>query len=350
MNIATWMNDTLHNLWESCEVGKIKNIVEDIEGITNEQILSVLHGEQRFYDDDGGLSLEDSTPSENLSTKAIEDNFRDKYYDLISRVVSYSFGISKNYDFDDREGFLYYWKLISNYNKKIEELDEDYKAFVELTGCNNIELEEILKKVYNDLKAEEETDRWDIPVTSSLSYEQVNKDLLNNLNLSNRHVLNLLASTKNYRALATVQMTGSNGMDLLVDYKLAQNNADEARGDKVFAEDILNCIWNSGWLSPNGEFYGCPDLAHVAFTEKLCKHLEIQGVDGNYDRALELKGWIKFSSGRWLYFKDDLVPTKRQLKVISTWLNERAKDTKVYLGEGFVSYDILESLINSAPE
>ena len=177
MNIAAWMNDTLHNLWENCEVGKIKNIVEDIEGITNEQILSVLHGEQRFYDDDGGLSLEDSTPSENLSTKAIEDNFRDKYYDLISRVVSYSFGISKNYDFDDREGFLYYWKLISNYNKKIEELDEDYKAFVELTGCNNIELEEILKKVYNDLKAEEETDRWDIPVTSSLSYEQVNKDL-----------------------------------------------------------------------------------------------------------------------------------------------------------------------------
>lgn len=80
------------------------------------------------------------------------------------------------------------------------------------------------------------------------------------------------------------------------------------------------------------------------------EHLEIQSVDGNYDRALELKGWIKFSSGRWLYFKDDFVPTKRQLKVISTWLNERAKDTKVYLGEGFVSYDILESLINSALE
>lgn len=310
MNIAAWMNDTLHNLWENCEVGKIKNIVEDIEGITNEQILSVLHGEQRFYDDDGGLSLEDSTPSENLSTKAIEDNFRDKYYDLISRVVSYSFGISKNYDFDDREGFLYYWKLISNYNKKIEELDEDYKAFVELTGCNNIELEEVLKKVYNDLKAEEEADRWDIPVTSSLSYEQVNRDLLNNLNLSNRHVLNLLASTKNYRALATVQMTGSNGMDLLVDYKLAQNNADEARGNKVFAEDILNCIWNSGWLSPNGEFYGCPDLAHVAFTEKLCKHLEIQSVDGNYDRALELKGWIKFSSGRGYTLKMTLFQLK----------------------------------------
>lgn len=64
-----------------------------------------------------------------------------------------------------------------------------------------------------------------------------------------------------------MKVTGSNGMDLLLKYKQAQREADEARGNKIFSEDIMNCIWNSGWLSPSGEFYGCPDLGHVEFTK-----------------------------------------------------------------------------------
>lgn len=146
-----------------------------------------------------------------------------------------------------------------------------------------------------------------------------------------------------------MKVTGSNGMDLLLKYKQAQREADEARGNKIFSEDIMNCIWNSGWLSPSGEFYGCPDLSHVEFTKKLVECLNISDVcDNNYDRALELDGWIKFSSGRWLYMEEDFNPSKAQLQIIFKWAHDKADDFRVYLGDEFVNLDVLQCKINSA--
>jgi hypothetical protein len=340
MKIAEQLNDTLRRLWEDCKVKKLNEIVKGIEGISNEQVLSVLQGEKNFYDtDDGGLLLEDSTPEEHLSIESVLNNFKYQYEDLTSRIVSYSFSMRENYNEDDYEGFLHYWRLLNNYTGSLTRLQENYKEFVELTGIDEIQPKEILKEVYNELKEDEDEG----------SYKNVNDYWLHTLNFSHLHVKNLLVLEKNYSALEIMKVTGSNGMDLLLKYKQAQREADEARGNKIFSEDIMNCIWNSGWLSPSGEFYGCPDLSHVEFTKKLVECLNISDVcDNNYDRALELDGWIKFSSGRWLYMEEDFKPSKAQLQIIFKWAHDKADDFRVYLGDEFVNLDVLQCKINSA--
>ena len=317
MRIAEQINDMLRRCWEEGEVKKVNEILDGVEGISSEQALSVLQGEKSFCDtDDGGLLLEDSTPEEHLSIESVLNNFKYQYEDLASRIVSYSFGMRENYNEDDYEGFLHYWRLLNNYTGSLIRLQENYKEFVELTGIDEIQPKEILKEVYNELKEDEDEG----------SYKNVNDYWLHTLNFSHLHVKNLLVLEKNYSALEIMKVTGSNGMDLLLKYKQAQREADEARGNKIFSEDIMNCIWNSGWLSPSGEFYGCPD--HVEFTKKLVECLNISDVcDNNYDRALELDGWIKFSSGRWLYMEEDF---------------------RVYLGDEFVNLDVLQCKINSA--
>lgn len=93
----------------------------------------------------------------------------------------------------------------------------------------------------------------------------------------------------------------------------------------------------------------CPDLGHIEFTKKLVECLNISDVcDNNYDRALELDGWIKFSSGRWLYMKEDFKPSKAQLQIIFKWAHDKADDFRVYLGNEFVNLDVLQCKINSA--
>lgn len=339
MKIAEQLNDTLRRLWEDCKVKKLNEILKGIEGISNEQVLSVLQGEKNFYDtDDGGLLLEDSTPEEHLSIDSVLNNFKYQYKDLISRIVSYSFGMNENYNEDDYEGFLHYWGLLSNYTESFKKLQENYKEFVKLTGVDTIRLKEIVEETYHELKEDED----------EYSYKNINNRWLRTLNFSHLHVKNLLALEKNYSALEIMKVTGSNGMELLLEYKQAQREADEARGDRIFSEDIMNCIWNSGWLSPSGEFYGCPDLGHIEFTKRLVKHLGIDNVHDNCDRTLELDGWIKFSSGRWLYMEEDFKPSKAQLQVIFRWAHEKADDFRVYLGDEFVNLDILQSKINSA--
>lgn len=52
MKIAEQLNDTLRRLWEDCKVKKLNEILKGIEGISNEQVLSVLQGEKNFYDTD----------------------------------------------------------------------------------------------------------------------------------------------------------------------------------------------------------------------------------------------------------------------------------------------------------
>lgn len=63
---------------------------------------------------------------------------------------------------------------------------------------------------------------------------------------------------------------------------------------------------------------------------------------------VEVNGWIKFSSGRWLYMEEDFKPSKAQLQIIFKWAHDKADDFRVYLGDEFVNLDVLQCKINSA--
>lgn len=83
-----------------------------------------------------------------------------------------------------------------------------------------------------------------------------------------------------------MQIDHTNGLNYLESHRNAQEEMDELRANDIHPENILETIWNSGWLAPDGRFYGCPDLSHKEFSEKLYsmkEHLKL-GLDKEITR------------------------------------------------------------------
>jgi hypothetical protein len=51
----------------------------------------------------------------------------------------------------------------------------------------------------------------------------------------------------------------------------------------------------SGWLLPNGNYYGCGSMEHIGLATNLMEHLNISVPDSNHERHAEDLGWIKIS-------------------------------------------------------
>lgn len=179
------------------------------------------------------------------------------------------------------------------------------------------------------------------------SYKDLVFEYLSTLNFNFKYALDYLIREHNYQTIELLKLDLSNGLKYIPEHKKAQSELDTLRGDDIFPEDILECIWNSGWLSPNGELYGCPDYDHINFSDRLVKYLNLSGT--NSDRILETNGYIKFSCGRWLYIEEDLTPTIKQLETILKWNEERNKGLKICIGgqPKMVNVDIIESRLNS---
>jgi hypothetical protein len=70
----------------------------------------------------------------------------------------------------------------------------------------------------------------------------------------------------------------------------------------------------SGWLLPNGNYYGCGSMEHIGLAEALLKHTGSK-VDhnGNSELLAEAFGWVKISrSMMGLYVMCKKTPTKKQ--------------------------------------
>lgn len=140
-----------------------------------------------------------------------------------------------------------------------------------------------------------------------------------------------------------IQQTKTNGRDLSIDHKLFQKRLWEENGLKK--ENPKETKYNSGFISPKGDFYGCPDMAHVAVSEELCKLLSVaipaeafRLGSAKFERALEQLGWITLSSGRAVYRKDDnpLIPTIEQWEAVLAWMDnpinkESSSSRRIYV-------------------
>ena len=77
-----------------------------------------------------------------------------------------------------------------------------------------------------------------------------------------------------------------------------------------------------GWVSPTGEFYGCPFTGHIDLSYEIIRgNLGIDDFD-NSERELEKRGWLKIGGGGALcYFeKDDKVKiTQAQIDLLHDW-------------------------------
>jgi hypothetical protein len=84
--------------------------------------------------------------------------------------------------------------------------------------------------------------------------------------------------------------------------------------ESIEAEDTRKTEWQSGYIDPEGHFYGCSDLNHKNFSVSLCEKFGIKDnhyvSDGNkmvqdddFDAqvALDEAGWVKVSMGRFYW-------------------------------------------------
>jgi hypothetical protein len=71
----------------------------------------------------------------------------------------------------------------------------------------------------------------------------------------------------------------------------------------------------SGWLLPNGNYYGCGSMEHIGLAESLLKHIGSKfDHNGNAELMAESYGWVKISrSCTGLYVGCKKKPTKKQL-------------------------------------
>ncbi|HOP41099.1 MAG TPA: hypothetical protein PLI53_08645 [Geobacteraceae bacterium] len=68
-----------------------------------------------------------------------------------------------------------------------------------------------------------------------------------------------------------IQQTRTNGRELSITHKLYQEHRYNATG--LVAEDPRSTKYNSAWISPDGEFYGMPDLWHATVAVEILELL-----------------------------------------------------------------------------
>ena len=167
------------------------------------------------------------------------------------------------------------------------------------------------------------------------------------LNFDPLYAINTLALNKNHTALNFIQITGENGFHYLDEHRTAQRDAYQT--DEIVSDDIVDSVWNSGWLAPDGTFYGCPDLNHGDLDDRLWRHLS-NGDTNNGEtsgRNIEKLGYIKLSSGRWLLPDSNYIPTKRQLEEIIRCQNDKYKTPRTYYEDGFMNVEVLKSKLKN---
>jgi hypothetical protein len=106
-----------------------------------------------------------------------------------------------------------------------------------------------------------------------------------------------------------LMMTIENGGDIS---SLPSVDAMMNRGSnvEVVLDDHMTSA--SGWLLPNGNYYGCGPMEHIGLAESLLEHIKVEH-DGNAERAAETLGWVKISkTGFGLYVCCERKPTKKQ--------------------------------------
>lgn len=339
----------LRNFWKDCKINSILKIQETLPDIDNKTLLKILEGEKKLLTEDGiNYTLEDDYEENisNLSRDYIQESFEYKFMNLASQVRNYSKGIYINID-EDKE---YYYTLLKQTFKEINEVENNWKLFCNLIECDiNIRIEDYLdnEETLDSDELSSIISRYSNSSNKTISYKDAVSEYLSTLNFSYKYALDYLIKKKRYQTIELIKIDLSNGLKYIPEHEVAQSDVDTLRGDNIFPENILECIWNSGWLSPNGELYGCPDCDHINFSDRLVKYLNLSGT--NSDRILETNGYIKFSCGRWLYMEKDFTPTIAQLETILKWNKEKNKSLKICIGDGLsmVNVDIIESKLNS---
>lgn len=366
MMVANQINGFLREKWLNLEISKIREIQEGIEGLTDDVLILICTNQAFFVDVDGGMDLgyNEEMADPECSIENRFKSFCSRLKESISSIIGYAYGLkhySKEYiwklkcdDYDSNDVSTYLEYVVSA-SKEYQKLLNEFDLFTELTGRTDLELNkyEALIDVLIDMKNEEQEDVLDKCTKEILSLHKNYITDYEDLNFEPLHAVNRLALESNMVALEFMQISGTNGIHYLPEHKEAQENAYNSKDDVTTPDDIVKSVWNSGWLAPDGTFYGCPDLRHVEFDDELYAVLKTPESEANAEswyntsRKIESLGYIKLSEGRWLLPNYDFIPTKEQLKAIIRCQKEKYKTPKTYYRDGFIGLDVIECKLNN---
>lgn len=369
---AESINTFIQQNWIDLRISKLRELQVGIDGLTDDILLDICLGKAYFVDSPDGMDLEynnsEDSDLQEYSITSINRNFKSRLDDIVSSIIGYSYGLQHYseeyidntnidiYDSSDVSKYLFYViNACSEYNSLFSEFD----LFVKLVGEDlGFELNKYESLIGALLDIKHEREKEEIKFTQSTGKiavlrKQVSTPTYEDLNFEPLHAVNRLALDNNMVALEFLQITGSNGLHYLPEHRKAQEDTYAAKKDKTIPDDIVKSIWNSGWIAPDGTFYGCPDLQHVEFDDLLYEKIktpesdsETVGIFTN-GRRIELLGYIKLSEGRWLLPYPKFIPTREQLQVIIKCQKEKYKTTRVYYNDGFLGLDVIESKLNN---
>jgi hypothetical protein len=77
-------------------------------------------------------------------------------------------------------------------------------------------------------------------------------------------------------------------------------------------EPVYKISSDSGWLSPDGKFYGCSYEGHIRLAQQL----------GYEEKELENLNWVKMSARRFFRGNYDIEPSQKQRDLIFDWCHE----------------------------
>ena len=95
----------------------------------------------------------------------------------------------------------------------------------------------------------------------------------------------------------------------------------ESNRKEIVPENVVKTTWQSGYINPQGEFFGCSDINHINFSEDICKMLNVKKEGDKLDAQVYLdeQGWIKISVNRFNW-DPNTVPTQTQKDTIFDYM------------------------------
>lgn len=361
---ADLINDFIHKSWSDLKISKLREFQNEINNLSDNILLDICLRKVCFVDSsDGGMELKcndlENEDLEKYSIQSINYEFKSRLDKIVYDIIAYSHGLKHyseeyidglNDDIYDSSDISKYMFYVIDACKKYDSLFSEFDLFIKLVGDDyNFELNEYdsLIKALLDMKHEREDDK--------LKYDKIRVSIptYKDLNFSPSHVINKLITDENTTALEFLRISGSNGMHYLQEHREAQEYEYSIKEDKTTPDDIVKSVWNSGWVAPDGTFYGCPDLKHVEFNELLYNKIRTPESDAktidatSVDRKLEILRYIKLSEGRWLFSDLDFIPTKQQLQAIIRCQERKYKTSRTYYEDRFLELGVIKSKLNN---
>jgi len=109
-------------------------------------------------------------------------------------------------------------------------------------------------------------------------------------------------------------------------------------------EDVGTMNWDSGYIAPDGKFYGCPDIQHREFSKDLAekfgllpkkswlkaKRGERLSEPPDCEIIMDKAGWVRVSVRRFFWDREFCKITQGQFVAIKDFMNAKQMDKAVF--------------------